>query len=81
MQEQFLVQRLLTCRSGGFRLALKAQNISYKTLPFKAPLAPWLPLAGIIFIFFILGCEFYLSISPFGEKGSAKVRPDVVVMD
>lgn len=27
---------------------------------------------GILIIFFILACEFYLSISPFGEKGSAK---------
>ncbi|KAF2161387.1 hypothetical protein M409DRAFT_28121 [Zasmidium cellare ATCC 36951] len=50
----------------------EAQNISYKSLPFKAPLAPWLPMVGIIVVFFILGCEFYLSVSPFGEKGSAK---------
>lgn len=51
---------------------MKAQNIDYRTLPFKSPLAPYLQWAGILIIFFILGCEFYLSISPFGEKGSAK---------
>lgn len=59
-----------------FRVALKAQNIHVKSLPFKSPLAPYLQWAGIIIILFILGCEFYLSVSPFGERGSATVSPD-----
>lgn len=28
-------------------------------------------MIGIVVIAFILGCEFYLSVAPFGEKGSA----------
>lgn len=54
-----------------FRRALKAQNIDYRTLPFKAPMLPYLQYAGIVVIVFILACEFYLSVSPLEGKGSA----------
>ncbi|USW50048.1 Putative amino acid permease/ SLC12A domain-containing protein [Septoria linicola] len=55
-----------------FRAALRAQHIDYCSLPFKAPLAPYAQYLGIAIIAFILACEFYLSIFPFGEPGSAK---------
>ncbi|CAK3862354.1 amino acid transporter [Lecanosticta acicola] len=55
-----------------FRAALRAQNISYKGLPFQAPFAPYLQYAGLVIILFILGCEFYLSVSPLDGAGSAK---------
>lgn len=56
----------------GFRLAVKAQGIKPKTLPFLAPFAPYAQYFGLVVILFILGCEFYLAIFPFGAKGSAK---------
>ncbi|KAI6840167.1 amino acid transporter [Hortaea werneckii] len=54
-----------------FRAALKAQGISPETLPFKAPLAPWAHWFGLVIIVFILACEFYISVSPIGEPGTA----------
>lgn len=45
-----------------FRRALKAQGIDPKTLPFTAPLAPYLQYVAMIFTLFIMGCEFYLAL-------------------
>ncbi|KXT07075.1 hypothetical protein AC578_2408 [Pseudocercospora eumusae] len=42
-----------------FRAALRAQHIDY-------------PYIGILIIVLILACEFYLSVAPFGGKGSVK---------
>ncbi|KAI7488804.1 hypothetical protein KC351_g1746 [Hortaea werneckii] len=54
-----------------FRAALRAQGISPDTLPFKVPLAPWAHWFGLVIIIFILACEFYISVSPIGEPGTA----------
>lgn len=51
----------------GFRRALKAQGIDPKTMPFKAPLAPYFQYLAILGIFFIMGCEFYLALYGEGE--------------
>ena len=56
----------------GFRRALKAQGIDHHSLPFIAHFAPWLQYGGLVVLTFILGCLFYLSIFPFGGKGSAE---------
>ena len=40
-------------------------------MPFKAPLAPWAHWFGLVIIIFILACEFYISVSPIGEPGTA----------
>lgn len=48
-----------------FRRALKVQGIDPKSLPFSAPLAPYLQWAAILATFFIMGCEFYLAL--FGD--------------
>lgn len=46
----------------GFRRALKAQGIDTKTLPFKAPFAPYFQYLAILATLFIMGCEFYLAL-------------------
>ncbi|KAL5330318.1 hypothetical protein ACEPPN_003845 [Leptodophora sp. 'Broadleaf-Isolate-01'] len=56
----------------GFRRALKAQGIDHRSLPFIAHFSPYLQYGGLVILTFILGCLFYLSIFPFGAKGSAK---------
>ncbi|KAJ5150102.1 Amino acid/polyamine transporter I [Penicillium atrosanguineum] len=55
-----------------FRQGLKAQGKNLRDLPFKGFLTPWTQYLGLIIVVFILGCEFYLSCWPFGEKGSVK---------
>lgn len=56
----------------GFRRAIKAQGIDWKTLPFKAPGAPYVQYIALALVIFCMACEFYLAVSPFGEKPSAK---------
>lgn len=46
----------------GFRRALKVQGIDPKTLPFIAPVAPYLQYLAILCTFFIMGCELYLAL-------------------
>lgn len=55
-----------------FRQGLKAQGKDLRDLPFKGFLTPWTQYIGLLIVAFILGCEFYLSCWPFGEKGSVK---------
>ncbi|KAF2636862.1 hypothetical protein P280DRAFT_459210 [Massarina eburnea CBS 473.64] len=56
----------------GFRRAIKAQGISWKTLPLKAPGAPYTQYIALVLVVFCMACEFYLAMFPFGEKPSAK---------
>lgn len=46
----------------GFRRALKAQGIDPKTLPFRAPFAPYFQYLAILCVLFIMGCELYLAL-------------------
>ncbi|KAH8900451.1 amino acid transporter [Thozetella sp. PMI_491] len=55
-----------------FRRALKAQGIDPKTLPFKAPFAPYCQYLAILLTGFEMGCEFYLALFPNNEPPSAK---------
>ncbi|OAA57391.1 amino acid transporter [Niveomyces insectorum RCEF 264] len=55
-----------------FRRALKAQGIDPKTLPFRAPFAPYTQYVSTALVLFIMGCEMYLAIYPSNAKPSAE---------
>lgn len=50
-----------------FRRALVAQGVDLRTLPFRAPLAPYFQYAAILATLFIMGCEFYLALFADGQ--------------
>jgi amino acid transporter len=62
----------ITATHIAFRRALKAQNIEAKSLPLRAPFAPYVQWMAIVVVGFCMGCEFYLALYPFGEEPSAK---------